>query len=50
MPSNQAIATRCALCANVIAYIAKGTTMRGILGLVLTVVVIVLVLRFMGVL
>jgi hypothetical protein len=35
---------------NVIAHILKGTTMRSILGLVVTVVVIVLVLRFMGVL
>jgi hypothetical protein len=34
----------------VIAYILKGTTMRSILGLVVTVIVIVLVLRFMGVL
>jgi len=34
----------------VIAHILKGTTMRSILGLVVTVIVIVLVLRFMGVL
>ena len=34
---------------HVIAQTLKGTTMRSILGLVVTVVVIVLVLRFMGV-
>ncbi len=38
------------LCASVIAHILKGTTMRSILGLVVTVVVIVIVLRLMGVL
>ena len=39
----------CVVC-SVIAHILKGTTMRSILGLVVAVVVIVLVLRFMGVL
>jgi len=38
------------LCASVITHILKGTTMRSILGLVVTVVVIVIVLRLMGVL
>ncbi len=33
-----------------IAHILKGTTMRSIIGLVITVVVIVVVLRFLGVL
>ncbi len=36
--------------ASLLAHVLKGTTMRSILGLVVTVVVIVLVLRFMGVL
>ena len=38
------------LCASVIAHILRGTTMRSILGLVVTVVVIVIVLKVMGVL
>ncbi len=38
------------LCASIIALILKGTAMRSILGLIVTVVVIVIVLRFMGVL
>ena len=38
------------LCASVFAHILKGTTMRSILGLVVTVVVIVIVLRLLGVL
>jgi len=43
--------TRCAwlVVCYVIAQILKGTNMRGILGLVVTVVVIVIVLRFLGV-
>jgi hypothetical protein len=39
----------CVVC-SVITHILEGATMRSILGLVVTVVVIVLVLRFMGVL
>ena len=38
------------LCASVMAHLLKETTMRSILGLVVTVVVIVIVLRLMGVL
>ena len=49
-PASERNVARCSLCVSLSAFQGKETSMRSILGLVVTVVVIVIVLRVMGVL